>query len=104
MNADVIRKVEHGVMEATYNMSKETGRLVKPPAYRVPYVRFRIPNGFDAEEFAEEARKAIDAEGVNVFVKIGRPRKWITVSYSRWKPEYTERIKEKRREGKYRSE
>lgn len=103
MNADIIGKVERSVVEATCDMSKETGRLVKPPAYRAPYIRFRIPNGFDAEAFAEAVRKSLKANGVNVFVKIGRQRQWITVSYSAWKPEYTAKIREKRHERKARS-
>lgn len=104
MNAEIIRKVDLCVVEATYNLAKRTGKLAKPPAYRVPYVRFRVPGAFDAEEFAEEVRKAVEADGVNVFVKIGRPRKWITVGYYAWKPEYTKKAREKRRERKARSE
>ena len=96
MNADVIRKIDLCVVEATYAMIKKTGVAAKPPAYRAPSIRFRVPTGFDPDMFAEEVKHALEQEGVNVYVKTGHSKRWITVSYSKWKKEYTEKARAKR--------
>lgn len=99
MNADVIHKVDLCVVEATYEMMKKTGAHAKPPAYIAPSVRFRVPTGFDPDMFAEEVRRVLKRDGVNVYVKMAQSKRWITVSYSKWKPEYTEKVRARRHEG-----
>ncbi len=96
MNADVIHKVDLCVVEATYAMMRSTGAHAKPPSYTAPSIRFRVPNEFDPDAFAEEVRRALERDGVNVYVKMSRSKRWITVSYSKWKQEYTEKVRAKR--------
>lgn len=96
MNADVIRKVDLCVVGATYEMMKSTGIHAKPPEYRAPSIRFRVPTGFDPDVFAEKVRHSLELNGVNAYVKMAHSKRWITVSYSKWKQEYTEKVRAKR--------
>lgn len=97
MNADIINRVSMCVVDATYAMTKRTGVIAKPPAYRAPAVRFRVPSGFNPDEFAEEVRKMLADQVIKVTVKMPPSKRWITVSYTKWKEEYTEAIRAKRR-------
>lgn len=99
MNADVIRKVDLCVVEATYELMKSTGVHAKPPEYRASSIRFRVPKEFDPDAFAERVRRVLERDGVNVYVKMAHSKRCITVSYSKWKQEYTDKVRAKRHEG-----
>ena len=85
MNADVIHKVDLCVVEATYEMMKRTLAHAKPPSCTAQAIRFRIPNEFDPDAFAEEVRHILELDGVNVYVKMSHSKRWITVSHSKLK-------------------
>ena len=96
MNADTARKVSLCVAEATYREMKRTGVMAKPPAGRATALRYRVPNGFNPEEYAAAVRDVLAADGVNVHVKVARGGQWLNIGYQNWKPEYTENVRKKR--------
>ena len=99
MNADVARKVSMCVAEATYREMKRTGVMAKPPAGRATTLRYRVPNGFNPDEYASAVRDVLAEDGVNVHVKVARGGQWLNIGYLNWKHEYTENVRKKRKYG-----
>ena len=97
MNENVVRKVGLCVAEATFNLMKKAGVAVKPPEWRATSVRFRIPDRFDPDEFAGEVAGILREDGVKVYVKIGRSKRHISVSYSKCTKKDTDAVAKKRR-------
>lgn len=97
MNESVVKKVSLCVAEATFNLMKKAEVAVKPPEWRAASVRFRIPDRFDPDEFAGEVAGILREDGVMVNVKIGRGRRHISVSYSKWTQKHTDAVARKRR-------
>lgn len=97
MNENVVKKVGLCVAEATFNLMKKAGVAVKPPEWRATSVRFRIPDRFDPDEFAGEVAGILREDGVMVNVKIGRSKRHISVSCSKWTQKHTDAVAGKRR-------
>ena len=97
MNENTVKKVGLCVAEATFNLMKKAGAAVKPPEWRATSVRFRIPDRFDPDEFAGEVAGILRKDGVMVNVKMGRGKRHISVSYSKWTQKYTDAVAKKRR-------
>ncbi len=97
MNRNVVKKVDLCVSEATFNLMKKAGVCVKPPEWRATSVRFRVPEAFDPDEFANEVAGILETDGVKVCVKMGKSKRHISVSYSKWTRKNTEAVAAKRR-------
>lgn len=96
MNENTVKTVGLCVAEATFNLMKKAGASVKPPEWRATSVRFRIPDRFDPDEFAGEVAGILRKDGVMVNVKMGRSKRHISVSYSKWTKKYTDAVAKKR--------
>jgi hypothetical protein len=97
MNENVVKKVGLSVTKATFNLMKKANVAVKPPEWRAPSLRIRIPERFDPDEFAGEVASILREDGVKVYVKIGRSKRHISVSYSKWTKKDTDAVAKKRR-------
>lgn len=97
MNENVVNKVGLCVAEATFNLMKKVGVCVKPPEWRATSVRFRVPDAFDPDEFANEVAGILENDGVKVCVNMGKSKRHISVSYSKWTKKNTESVAAKRR-------
>lgn len=104
MNENVVKKVGLCVAEATFNLMKKAGVTVKPPEWRASSVRFRIPDRFDPDEFAGEVAGILREDGVMVNVNMGRNKRHISVSYSKWAKKDTDAAAKKRRAARERKD
>lgn len=97
MNEKVVKKVSLCVAEATFNLMKKAGVCVKPPEWRATSVRFRVPDAFDPDEFANEVAGILETDGVKVCVNMGKSKRHISVSYCKWTKKDTDAVAKKRR-------